>query len=1780
MTIFKKNLKRLAALVLCAMLLLGALPINQLSMRASAASWADPYMRTMKQWGVMTQGRPSDQITRAEMAAVLKRAFGFTRSGPIPFTDVKRTDWFYDDIATAYTEGIFKGTSYSKASPNAPVSREQVLTFIGRCLRYEESRGEVSEFTDGKDFSNWSAQYVRSALLAGIINGNNGKFNPKSFATRGEVAKMLSIGMGNLVNAPGEAELGGVFGNVTVNTPNVTLRNTTIAGDLYLTGGVGLGNVILDNVTVLGKIIVAGGGTSESSEASILLNNVKAQQLVVDPATGQHVSLRAIGSTEIPETLIKSNAYIQDDVRNNSLGLQKVILDGPKGSVFTIAGNMKDVVDKTPGSTLTVGDTGPGSVTSITMGEEATGSHLKLEVNASVDKVNLDTATDITGTGDIAHLEVSTDGSSSEIMPDKITVRPGNTTQIQDIPNVDSEVAKELSSKPRLLAGYPKVKNVSPTGADAYFSTNKPGTIYWALTDAAAGPLDDYDVDKLIDPPDYGSGFKAFGSVEADVSKTEFMEKISSLQSGGTYFISAVLVDGHDWRSPVKAQKFTTPDDVVPALASNFPTIVDRTPTRTDANSDLAFSEIADIQATVMANKSCDLYYVLLAAGSTQPSTSEFLSSAFVDPYGYGKIPLLKNTLDVFNVTDVDLDLDGVAERKGEVEENATYDLYLWLTDANGEKSSSIVKKSLTTKDITPPEFMGEMVQTATQATSITINNSLNEDGVVYWAAVKSGADYPRPHSGVSPNDPTAWAAFLRSEQAKIIVANGINSFKSGKLNVKADTEFKINITGLEKENAYDIYYLAQDNAKNYSDPILMYTAHSLDSTAPTATQEFESYSEDNPDMPYAYSTIKVVFSEDIRYRQPSGSGEQPYTETALLTLYQNYVRARQENPDSSETAEALRLYTHALKDMIILYSGNNPAAERTAATPSDSDDWTVDYRKVQVYKDGSKLVVSFVNNTSNPAESALNLESGARYHFHLQNITDNSQAQNPMGAQDLPTFETVSSEVCIGIFRGRQELYAYELLTDDAGMPVGYDLDKPIYAYNDYKNHTEEEIKNPTTAIPIDISFTAEPRSTSTTSDGVAWDMLFWFDTSVKFELFTREHTNDASAPWTQVGGKGAVLDILVPSNSTDLRGVSVMQKLSGNPADYQFINQDYLLGGLHCGLNDKDHTVYDYALHFVEIDSNSDRSSFNQRVEGQVTFVSGSPNSLQNIFPSSAGAYNDVITNQNQITDITTPNKPGSLEEEPRLLWRQFTDGRAPQMQRGYPKLTPTSSGVSATFTMDRPGNVFYVIAPMTDVEEGTYAVMPQNVENNQNTPVDKDAMARIAKSGSSPTLTTDPSMMQKLFPVLFPEDTPEEELNKYRFSFPTSQTIVQPGGSGIDSNLLVYNSVYVTRADEPKLISGLAPDTEYLMYIVTQGVSDVLSPVTVYQFRTEKVSQPVITTQANKSSVTINSNLDATVNYKLISYDDNMNQILQDSFDSSSYTNDEYKRNNMSGQFSTIKRKPDGSFMNYGDPDFKVLDALLENVMKNGRSDGSFFDKYASQPLKDAVANYIDSTQSDNSSVGVGTGTIKANGNIAVECDKKWTLGEIDYCMIVYGYSGTGENASGKAFSAAQPVTVPKPKIRVSYQSSLEYEIDENNPTDKGKVNGRLTLYFTDDLHYYNRAVTPAKRVPLYAISMAGAPTMDKIPQSVESHVTCSDPTIKISTNPNNLNVPLRTMYIDFTDAPPRSNITFDGFYSGRVGEPQMQGLSIKVTPEDPKVSGNVNVTLSPADWIATN
>ena len=67
--------------------------------------------------------------------------------------------------------------------------------------------------------------------------------------------------------------------------------------------------------------------------------------------------------------------------------------------------------------------------------------------------------------------------------------------------------------------------------------------------------------------PAYGGNIFEEQAGSRDVSaKTIYSEKVEKLTPDGSYYISAIMVDGRGKRSPVKVAAFTTPDDTVPAF--------------------------------------------------------------------------------------------------------------------------------------------------------------------------------------------------------------------------------------------------------------------------------------------------------------------------------------------------------------------------------------------------------------------------------------------------------------------------------------------------------------------------------------------------------------------------------------------------------------------------------------------------------------------------------------------------------------------------------------------------------------------------------------------------------------------------------------------------------------------------------------------------------------------------------------------------------------------------------------------------------------------------------------------------------------------------------------------------------------------------------------------------------------------------------------------------------------------------------------------------------------
>ena len=80
---------------------------------------------------------PMRSVSRAEMAALLTRAFELAPASSAQFVDVISTDWFAPAVDSLRAAGITDGCGSDRFCPHEPVTREQLAIFLGRALRLE-----------------------------------------------------------------------------------------------------------------------------------------------------------------------------------------------------------------------------------------------------------------------------------------------------------------------------------------------------------------------------------------------------------------------------------------------------------------------------------------------------------------------------------------------------------------------------------------------------------------------------------------------------------------------------------------------------------------------------------------------------------------------------------------------------------------------------------------------------------------------------------------------------------------------------------------------------------------------------------------------------------------------------------------------------------------------------------------------------------------------------------------------------------------------------------------------------------------------------------------------------------------------------------------------------------------------------------------------------------------------------------------------------------------------------------------------------------------------------------------------------------------------------------------------------------------------------------------------------------------------------------------------------------------------------------------------------------
>lgn len=108
----------------------------------------------------------------------------------LPFTDVVRGAWYYEDVAYVFENGLFNGVTDTSFSPSGKMQRCMLTTVLHR-LAGQPAVSYTPLFTDIPD-GQW---YTAGAIWAGrqeVVSGvGNGAFAPFANVTRQEIAVIL-----------------------------------------------------------------------------------------------------------------------------------------------------------------------------------------------------------------------------------------------------------------------------------------------------------------------------------------------------------------------------------------------------------------------------------------------------------------------------------------------------------------------------------------------------------------------------------------------------------------------------------------------------------------------------------------------------------------------------------------------------------------------------------------------------------------------------------------------------------------------------------------------------------------------------------------------------------------------------------------------------------------------------------------------------------------------------------------------------------------------------------------------------------------------------------------------------------------------------------------------------------------------------------------------------------------------------------------------------------------------------------------------------------------------------------------------------------------------------------------------------------------------------------------------------------------------------------------------------------------------------------------------------
>ena len=253
---------------------------------------------------------PDKNITRAQMAAIIVRAFGASEKTDISsYVDVDSNAWYYEELSKAVAMNAFRGDG-DKMNPDKNITFQECYTVISQVLQLHVYNPEDStildNYSDSDAVAEWALPYATAIAECGYWTGIDGDYTltPTDYITRSQFAVLMNNVVETYIDEPGEYTYDEEMGNIMVRSSGVVLNGINLDGDLIIGDGVE-GETVANDATISHFAIIRGGENFAIKDTKIDKIIMVKKGVVVTDGGGCDVE-RVYGD--------KSNAYVLGSV--------------------------------------------------------------------------------------------------------------------------------------------------------------------------------------------------------------------------------------------------------------------------------------------------------------------------------------------------------------------------------------------------------------------------------------------------------------------------------------------------------------------------------------------------------------------------------------------------------------------------------------------------------------------------------------------------------------------------------------------------------------------------------------------------------------------------------------------------------------------------------------------------------------------------------------------------------------------------------------------------------------------------------------------------------------------------------------------------------------------------------------------------------------------------------------------------------------------------------------------------------------------------------------------------------------------------------------------------------------------------------------------------------------------------------------------------------------------------------------------------------------------------